>query len=246
MKKHLKNPLIFVAVSVALCFLCLFLLRAPIAFGTVRLGNQFFGGTLPYDLRVADMVYQAALFIDPEVPLAWHQRARISFLQGDFDKALSQINTQLEFHGDSFMASYYIRGLIYGYAKNYPMAEKDFLYYLTKNPYSWAGSNDLAWIYFAQGKFEETRDQTAKILIGQPDNPWILMSHAMSVYNLGDTKTALDELLRAKEEAEKLTEAQWSRAYPGNDPAIAPEGLAEFKETIEKNIALVHSKTVTE
>ncbi len=246
MEKYPKDALFRNVLYIVLGLALLFLLRAPIALGMVRVGDQFFGGKLPYSLGVADTFFQTAILINPKVPDAWHQRARISFLQGDFDTALMQINTQLDLHGDSFMPSYYIRGLIAGYDKKYLMAEKDFSRFLEWSPYNWAAANDLAWIYFAQGKFKEAADVTAKTLLTSPDNPWVLMSHAMSVYNLGDSKTALKELLHAKEEVEKLTHAQWSRAYPGNDPAIAPEGLAEFKETVEKNIELVHSKTVTE
>ncbi|MBY0473377.1 tetratricopeptide repeat protein [Patescibacteria group bacterium] len=246
MKKYFKNTYIRAVVCIALVLILLFLLRAPIALGTVRVGDQFFGGRLPYSLGIADIFYQTAISIDPNVPDAWHQRARISFLQGDFETALARINTQLELHGDSLMASYYIRGLIYGYDKKYLPAEKDFTHFLEWSPTNWAAANDLAWIYFAEGKFKEAADRTAKTLLTSPDNPWVLTSHAMSVYNLGDSKTALQDLLHAKEEVEKLTRAQWSRAYPGNDPAVASEGLAEFKKTIEKNIELVHSKEVTE
>jgi len=38
--------------------------------------------------------------------------------------------------------------------------------------------------------------------------------------------------------AEKLTAADWGRAYPGNDPAQWEAGLNSFRQTIKQNIAL--------
>lgn len=177
-------------------------------------------------------------------PDAWHQYARIAFLRGDFQLALHRINKQFEMRGDELMASYYIRGLILGYAGRYKEAESDFEKFLEWDPTNWAANNDLAWIYFSQGKFKETEERAAIGLAHNQANPWLLVMHAMALYNLGDAAQALEELSRAKREAAMLTEEEWIRAYPGNDPRIAGKGLAEFKATIEKNLALVHSGQV--
>ncbi len=211
----------------------------------LKTGNSFFGGSMPYSLTMADYSYRTALLFDPKVEDAWHQRARIAFLKGNFDDALVKINKQIDLHGDSFMAAYYIRGLIYGYDKQYTNAEKDFLHFLTWDSNNWAANNDLAWIYFAQGKFDQALAQSAKGLAVNPGNAWLLTMHAMSLYNLGKSEKAYEELLEAKKSVEKLTEADWTHSYPGNDPAIAASGLAAFKATIEKNIELVHKALPT-
>ncbi len=214
--------------------------HSHIALAMLKIGNEFFGGSMPYSLTVADTSYRLALVIDSEVEDAWHQRARIAFLRGDFAGAREMIDKQVEIHGDSFMASYYIRGLIAGYDKRFADAEADFKHFLTWDPTNWAGNNDLAWIYFAQGKFKETAEQARVALLYNNGNPWLHMMYGMALYNLGDKEGALRELLLAKEGAEKLTEADWHKAYPGNDPSVAGEGLAAIKETIENNIALVN------
>ena len=214
--------------------------RALVADAALQVGNQFFGGGMPYNLNVADMSYRTALLLDPNVEDAWHQRARIAFLRGDFKLATTMINTQIELHGDTFMASYYIRGLIAGYAGRYGDAEKDFSKFLEWSPTNWAAANDLAWIYFSQGKFKEAAHWTAQSLKFSPYNPWLLLTNGMSEYNLGNKEKAKEQLVKAKEAAATLTPANWSRSYPGNDPRIALEGLAQFRATIDKNLELVN------
>lgn len=244
MRKLNKEKTKALLVAVLFLIIILFTTRTIVARGVLGLGNQFFGGVLPHSLQIADTSYKTALFFDAEVPDAWHQRARIAFLRGDFEDALVKINKQLEIHGDSFMASYYIRGLIYGYDEQFEKAEQDFVTFLKWDPTSWAANNDLAWIYFAQGKFKETKAQSEVGLAYNQNNPWLHMMHAMAVYNLGDVDSAYEELLKAKEDATKLVEDDWAKAYPGNDPKIAGRGLSEFKKTIERNIELVHNKKI--
>lgn len=217
------------------------------AYSSLMCGNYYFGvyGISRYDINRAEYYFAKAIEIDETTPDAWHQYARIAFLRGDFSLALYRINRQIEIHGDSFMASYYIRGLIYGYAKNYVMAEKDFLKFLEWSPNNWAANNDLAWIYFVQGKFKEAEERSATSLQKDPFNPWLLTMHAMSAYNLGDVETAKRELSLAKDTASGLEERDWIKAYPGNDPKIAKEGLAEFRRAIDQNSELVNKANPT-
>jgi tetratricopeptide (TPR) repeat protein len=232
--------------SIALALVCLvfllgFLFRPHIAWGLVCAGNEFFGGHLPYNLTLADGFYWTALAVDTNVPDAWHQRARIAFLRSHFATALERINTQIKIHGDSLLSSYYIRGLIEGYMKNYPAAEKDFTHYVEADPDNWAARNDLAWIYFSQGKFQDAAAQTSVALQIGPDNPWLLLSHAMALYNLGDAAGAKKELEHAQHSAALLTEDTWRYAYPGNDPRVAAQGLAEFRQVIDTDLTLVNN-----
>jgi tetratricopeptide (TPR) repeat protein len=208
-------------------------------------GNHYFGiyDASAYDIVKAEDYFGRAVEIDPKFPDAWHQYARIAFLKGDFGTALYRINKQFEYRGDELVDSYYIRGLIEGYAKDYPAAERDFSKFLEFDPKNWAANNDLAWIYFAQGKFKESLAQADLGLSYNGENPWLVVMRAMSLYNLGDEETALVDLRTAQRKAEMLTEDDWSRAYPGNDPAVAGRGLAAFKEAIRQNLALIHTET---
>jgi len=208
-------------------------------------GNHYFGvyGSSGYDIKKAEYYFAKAVEIDPTTPDAWHQYARIAFLHGDFTEALYRINMQFKMRGDELMASYYIRGLIEGYAKQYPAAEEDFSKFLEWDPDNWAANNDLAWIYFVQGKYKDTKERAEIGLKYNPYSPWLLVMHAMSAYNLGDSKTAKEELRLARDVAAGLREEDWIRAYPGNDPLIAAEGLASFRQTIEENILLVENNS---
>lgn len=212
-----------------------------VALGLLRLGNGFFGGGLPHSLTVADIAYRGALLLDADVVDAWHQRARIAFIDGDFDSAKRMINEQIRLHGDSFMASYYIRGLVYGFNKEYAPAEKDFEHFLTWDPNNWAANNDLAWLYFSQGKFDAADLQASKGLLHNSGNPWLLMMRGMARFNLGRREEALTDLSEAREAAKVLVEDDWRKAYPGNDPRAAALGLAELHATIDKNIVLIQS-----
>ena len=73
----------------------------------------------------------------------------------------------------------------------------------------------------------------------KPNHPWLLNMYGLALMNTGNPEGALKSFHMAREEAVKLTTYDWGRAYTGNDPAIWPEGLAEFRSAIEKNIALV-------
>lgn len=206
-------------------------------------GNHYFDvfGPSDYNVTKAEYYFGRAVAIDPTLPDVWHQYARTAFLQGNFTAALERINMQFKMRGDELMASYYIRGLIEGYSHDYSDAEKDFKHFLTWDRNNWAANNDLAWVYFAQGKYKEVVGQLHGFATTAAPNPWVLTMDAMSLYNLGDKKTAYTELLKARDAVSTLTEADWVHAYPGNDPAVAGKGLAAFRKTIEDDIALVEN-----
>lgn len=208
-------------------------------------GNYYFGvyGTHGYNIEKAESYFERAIARNPNVPDVWHQYARIAFLRGDFEEALLRINKQFSERGDELMASYYIRGLIYGYNKQYAEAEADFNTFLKWDPSNWAANNDLAWIYFVQGKFKEAEAQAERGLKSNAANPWLLVMHAMARYNLGDSVGVEEELLRAEKYAANLTGAHWMRAYPGNDPRSAVQGLESFKAVIQKDLETVRNST---
>ena len=211
------------------------------AFLARSIGDHYFNinGKGTYNLDTAESYYKKALEIDPLVSDVWHQLARIHFLIGNFPEALEKINTQINLHGDSFMASYYIRGLIYGYAKQFDKSESDFRKFLSWDKRNWAAHNDLAWVYFQQGEYEKARATAIEGLEYGTNNPWLLNMVGIASFNLGDMKMAQEYLEKALEEAEKLTEYDWHKAYPGNNPDSAQQGIFEMKKAIRVNLDLL-------
>lgn len=206
----------------------------------VELGNYYFNvlGEGAYDLKKAERHFKRALDFDNNIPDAWHQLARIDFLRGHFAEALVKINKQIEIHGDSFMASYYIRGLINGYAGNLAQAEADFKKFLIWDKNNWAAHNDLAWVYFKGGDYKKVETIARKGLAYNKNNPWLLTSLGAALLNQGKKSEAKKMFESAQAAAATLTEKDWSKAYPGNDPNIALNGLEAMKKTIEYNLEL--------
>lgn len=206
----------------------------------LEIGNHYFNvdGEGEYDLKKADYFFSRAIAIDPNVPDAWHQRARISFLRGDFRDALEKINIQIALHGDTLMASYYIRGLIYGYDNRLDKAIPDFERFLSWDKTNWAAHNDLAWVYFRKGDFRNANRLAVEGLKYNPDNPWLLTMKGITFLNLGRRGEARQTLQAALDKAKSLGEADWKKAYPGNDPKLARQGLSEMLKAIEVNLSL--------
>lgn len=204
------------------------------------IGNYYFNGG-NYDLGKAKAAFEKALRIDSSVLGPRYQLARVYFLNGDYAGALDFINEELKLHPD-FKRSHYVRGLIYGYNGDLARAEEDFKMFLEWDPRSWAGYNDLAWIYFRQGNYLKVKETALTGLQWNSDNPWLLTSYGVAMLNTGERKTAGAILTKALSAAQKLTLEDWQKAYPGNHPSIAPEGLNTLIGTIRKNIQLTVDK----
>lgn len=206
----------------------------------VEIGNYYFNvykdGT--YDLDSAEKYYKKALKLDSNVSDAWHQLARINFLRGNFNAALSQINKQIEIHGSSFMASYYIRGLINGFLGNFKQAENDFKFFLIWDNKNWAAHNDLAWIYFKEGDYKKVEEIARSGLEWNKNNPWLLTSLGVALINLNKKYEARAILNKALSEAKNLTAQDWQNAYPGNNPLVADKALAGMIKTIGFDLSL--------
>ena len=225
----------------------------PQAEFALNIGNYYFnvGGKGEYDLAKAEKFFRYALSLNPRVPDAWHQLAQIDFLRGNFAGALEKINKQIAIHGDSFMASFYTRGLINGYAGNFDKAEADFKKFLEWDKTNWAVHNDLAWIYFQKGDYKKTEEIARAGLEFNPGNAWLLTSLGVALLNQDKPPHLCDKCGGKKEEvrmvleeamtaAVLLTEADWQKAYPGNNPAWAQTGLEKMRETITYNLSLAH------
>ena len=223
----------------------------PTAERARTIGDYYFNwsGEGAYDLEKAKFYYNEALLLDSNTNGPWYQLARIDFLEGNFHSAIYKFNKQIRLHSDTqdpfYDRAHYVRGLTYGYMKLFDRAETDFLGLIERNGESshWAYYVDLGWFYFSQGKFEELRQISEQGVQYYPDNPWILSNLGLALLNLGEPEKAVPSLEKALEEAEKLTIDDWERAYPGNDPRLAEQGLNEMIKALNDNLILAVDKS---
>ncbi len=220
-------------------------IRQAVAKSFFERGSSYFSAENPasakatagkYDLDKAEKQYQKALAVYSELPNAHYQLARIYFIKANFQKALDEIDKEISVNSDN-QRVYYIRGLINGYAKNYPSAAEDFKKFIESSPKEWAGYNDLAWIYYETGDYEKSKEAALKGLETNPENPWLLNGLSVILSKIGDENEFENVLRKAKLVAENLTEIDWQKAYPGNNPAVAAANLDNFKNNLGKEFA---------
>jgi tetratricopeptide (TPR) repeat protein len=191
-----------------------------------------------YDVDAAQKYYLYTLQKNDRYPRAWFQLGRTQFLKGNFYSALFSLKRELAVTGDDIPSVYYMLGLTYGYADNIARAQEYFRKYLEYDPMGWYTYNDLAWLAFKDDDYERAAQLAREGLKYNPDNAWLLLSLGASLINLDEKEEARDVLKRAQTEANQLTVYDWGRAYPGNDPAMYPQGLAELRQAIEQNLQL--------
>src|SRR3989344_549590 len=211
---------------------------SPSAERAFEYGERHLNGmdVINYDLPRARTYFYKAAALDPSLLYVHHQIARIAFLQGDFGTALDHINLQISLHGDKSPSSYYVRGLIEGYIGDYAAAAKDYEYFLKFRPKNWAGINDYAWVLLKAGRHAEAAAATEEALKYFPENPWLLNSSAIALYELGDVPAAHERVQQAWRYVQAVEEDDWLNNYPGNDPAIAGEGIATFRAAVADNM----------
>ncbi len=214
---------------------------APSGERAYEYGEEHFDAQNPseYDIDFAYQLFQQALQLDPNLLYVHHELARIYFLRGDFGDALAQIDIQIEQHGDTTANSYYVRALIEGYMGDYADSATDYAHFLKFDPHDWAGLNDYAWVLLKAGRFADAASTTALGLQYFPDNPWLLNSNAIALYEEGKIAAAQKPAQAAVAAVANLTEADWLHAYPGNDPNIAAEGIAAFRTATAANIHMI-------
>lgn len=210
----------------------------PTASRAFTYGERHFSSRDPagYDIDRAEYFFNLAATKDSGIPYLYHELARVAFLKGDFGKALGFINAQITLYGDMAPNSYYVRGLIEGYMGSYDAAAKDYEHYLEFDPHNWAALNDYAWVLLKAGRAKDAAEATFTGLGIHPDNPWLLNSNATALYELGDYRGAFVQVGKASSALQSLTEGEWLRAYPGNDPKIAAAGITAFKKAVAENI----------
>lgn len=209
------------------------------------MGNYYFGG-LPgqggaYDTAKAEKYFRDAIALGSTMEGLHYQLARVYFIYGDFYTAEAEINKELELHPD-FKRSYYVRGLIYGYSNKLPEAEADFKAFLKWKTESWAGHNDLAWVYFMKGDYKNSAATARDGLVSSPNNVWLLNSLGVALLNEGKLTEAKKALTDAMTFAEAMTPVDWGRSYPGNNPSVYGDGLDAMKASIKRNLDLIAAK----
>ncbi len=211
---------------------------SPTAARAYAYGVAHFDAANPaqYDINRASYFFNLAVAKDPTLPYIYHELARIAFLRGNFNQALALIDIQIERQGDKTPNSYYVRGLIEGYMGLYDASAKDYEHFIRFDPHDWAAKNDEAWVLLKAKRYADALAVTDSGLADDPANPWLLNSNATALYELGRYREALAVAEKASAAVALLTPAQWSHAYPGNDPAIAAQGLATFQKAVRDNM----------
>lgn len=211
--------------------------RVPSAEKAFAYGERHFNGQnkIAYDVDRAEYFFREAVKLDPSLIYVHHELARIHFLRGHFWDAMAEINTQIQEHGTSTPNSYYVRGLIEGYMGDYASAAKDYEEFLKVAPRNWAAVNDYAWVLLKDNRPKEAAAATEEALKYFPQNPWLLNSSAIALYEIGEIEKAHERAQAAWERVQKVSEREWLHSYPGNDPAIAAEGIATFRASVEEN-----------
>ncbi len=219
---------------------------ADLAFiiGSYYFGNQTAIGTAEnhlYDLSLAKRSFSRASVINPSLPLAHYMRARIEFIQSDFSASLTDLAKELSLFPENRRALY-MRGLAYAY-RGFPgdlvRAEQDFKEFVAWAPREWAGYNDLAFV-LAKGTRYAHALATLKEGIERADggdtNPWLWNALGVMELNSGNPTEAVSALTKAQTFAVSLTEVEWQKAYPGNDPSATRAGIEEMQMSIARNL----------
>jgi tetratricopeptide (TPR) repeat protein len=214
------------------------------------LGNLMFGSKIGnytiYNLELAD--FFLTLAADKKQPDIWtnYQLSRINFIQGNYNEAIIFANTELKFYPEN-CRTYYIRGLTNAYGQDLDSAIKDFEKFNTCFPDSWAGHNDLAWLWFRKGDNKKVIE-TVELALNKNTNslsPWLQNTYGVALMNSGRYFEAENALLMAKYLADNMQEKDWGKSYPGNDPQIYGAGLESMRNTINNNILILNKKTKT-
>lgn len=222
--------------------------RLALGIGDYYFGNQLIATATehPYNLPFAKKAYGKTIAIDPSVGPAHYMRARIEFIQASFDEALTDLNIELELHPAN-KRILYMRGLVYAYRGqdgDLLRAENDFISFIVWAPTEWAGYNDLAFVLAKEKKYAEA----AKVLkegISKADegttNAWFWNALGVMELNLNKPTEAVSSLIKAQTYASSLTEVNWQRAYPGNNPVGAQAGVETMKASIARNLLKAYS-----
>ncbi|MCX6790131.1 MAG: hypothetical protein NTV60_01235 [Candidatus Kaiserbacteria bacterium] len=214
----------------------------------LAIGDYYFGNDPttssrehPYDPSLAKKAAEKAIRINPSVEYAHYMRARVDFVQANFDESLTELNKEFSLFPDR-KRTLYMRGLVYAYRgkeRDLSLAEKDFQAFITWAPTEWAGYNDLAFVFAKEKKYDFAVTVLKEGIIkanGGATNPWLWNALGVMELNLNKPAPALASLIKAQRFATALTDVQWQRAYPGNNPLSAQAGLEAMQVGIARNV----------
>ena len=243
---HKKNTKVLIMTLVVLLLVCvafwnrytMYYIIGNTAFASPVLGFSF------YNIETAEKYLTLASYAPS--PREWtnYQISRINFVKGDFQRAEYFANKELELYPNN-CRTHYIRGLTYGYIERIDAAIADFERFNICFPYTWAGTNDLAWFYFRKGDTKKVItliDDTLKHNENAATSPWLQNTYGVALMNEGRYLEADGAFRFALYLANNMTEEDWGKAYPGNNPLIYGEGLVAMKKTIANNITLLEKK----
>lgn len=205
-----------------------------------KLGDLFFGKVPSlYNVQLAQFFYARAA--DPKIgmsyPFAYHQLSRTYFIQGNLPDALDLAYKELEMYPEH-EATYYIIGLTLGFLNREEEAIDAFSKFIAFKPESWAARNDKAWLQFRIGDFEGAL-LTIEPMASNTSNPWVQNTYGTLLMNHKEYQRAEVAFMNARERVSVMTEDEWGRAYPGNDPRVYSVGLQAMKTSIDNNLVLL-------
>lgn len=201
-------------------------------------GGYYFNGG-EYDLKKAEKWFKIMSYTRPGSSSAHYYLGRIYFVDGKLDEAMKEFDiaekNNPELDEVYALKISYMKGLVYGNMGRYPDAQREFSRVTERDSKSWAPFNDLAWVYYEDGKLEEAEKAVKDGLEKFPDNAWLLNGAGVVAGALGKREEAGKFLEMAGQSAEKLNENDWKLSYSGNDPKKAGEKLAGFRDLIKRN-----------
>ena len=207
-----------------------------------KLGNVFFGNVPSlYNVNIAQFLYKQSVspLLSQTVPqYAHHQLSRTHFIQGNLWGAVNEAKEELKLYPHS-TSTYYILGLTYGYMNRNHEAIDAFSVYIDSFPEAWAPRNDKAWLQFRLGDIDGALETIQPIVDNFRYTVWVQNTYCALLINKKDFINAKKACDYAQEAVNKMTEDDWGRAYPGNDPRIYNIGLQAMKKSIETNEEII-------
>jgi tetratricopeptide (TPR) repeat protein len=207
------------------------------------IGTHFFGKTpYLYNVNLANFFFKQSAYpiLGKPVPYAHYQLSRTYFIKGDLSLALVEAKKELDVFPEN-TRTYYIIGLTYAYLNMEEQAIAAFQTFIEWKPESWAARNDKAWLEFRIGDIDAALE-TISPVTHLTDNAWVQNTYGVLLMNKGRYLEAKLAFANAKAAADKLTETEWGKVYPGNDPRIYTAGINATRKSIESNIELIRLK----
>ncbi len=223
-------------------FLILYILLSPSLH--FHIGNLFFGQVPSlYNVTFAEFFYARAVHppLGTVPEFAYHQLSRTHFIQGELDRSLEEAYKEVEIY-PLHVQTYYIISLTLGYLNREKEAIEAFGKFIEYKPGSWAARNDRAWLQFRIGDIDGAMETMLPAVFLYPTNPWVQNTYGTLLLNKEQYEEAKQAFMIAETAANQMTEAEWGRAYPGNDPRVYAAGLSGMRLSIENNLKLVNQK----